>query len=70
MKYNRIRKTKLIVSELGLGTAQIGGPSIIKGLPLGAKPISDKDAYEILSLSYNAGINFYDSSDKYGDGLA
>ena len=70
MKYNRIGKTKLIVSELGLGTAQIGGPSIIKGLPLGAKPISDKDAYEILSLAYNAGINFYDSSDKYGDGLA
>ncbi len=70
MKYNRLGKTKLTVSELGLGTAQIGGPSIIKGMPLGAKPISDKDAYEILSLAHEAGINFYDSSDKYGDGLA
>ncbi len=70
MKYNRLGKTNLIVSELGLGTAQIGGPSLIKGKPFGAKPISDKDAYEILSLAKGAGINFFDSSDMYGDGLA
>lgn len=70
MKYNRSGKTSLIVSELGLGTAQIGGPSLINGKPFGAKPVSDKDAYEILSLAKEAGINFFDTSDMYGDGLA
>lgn len=70
MKYNRLGKTTLLVSELGLGTAQIGGPSLIKGKPFGAKPVSDEDAYEILSLAKDAGINFFDSADLYGDGLA
>ncbi len=70
MKYNRLGKTNLMVSEIGFGTAQIGGPSLIKGEPFGAKPISDKDAYEILSLAKDAGINFFDTSDRYGDGLA
>jgi|ETNmetMinimDraft_23_1059889.scaffolds.fasta_scaffold11883_3 aryl-alcohol dehydrogenase-like predicted oxidoreductase len=70
MKYNRLGKTNLMVSEVGFGTAQIGGPSLIKDKPFGAKPISDKDAYEILTLAKEAGINFFDSSDMYGDGLA
>ena len=63
MKYNRLGKTNLMVSEVGFGTAQIGGPSLIKGKPFGSKPISDKEAYEILSLAKEAGINFFDSSD-------
>jgi len=70
MKYNRLGKTNLMVSEVGFGTAQIGGTSLIKGKPFGSKPISDKEAYEILSLAKEAGINFFDSSDMYGDGLA
>lgn len=70
MKYKKFGSTGLLVSELGLGTAQIGGPSIINGKPLGAKSISDDEAYKILSLAADSGINFYDSSDKYGDGLA
>ena len=70
MKYNRLGKTNLMVSEVGFGTAQIGGPALIKGKPFGSKPISDKEAYEILSLAKEAGINFFDSSDMYGDGLA
>lgn len=70
MKHNSLGNTKYQVSELGLGTAQIGGPSIIKGKPFGAKPISDKEAYNILTLARDAGINFYESADRYGDGLA
>ena len=70
MKYNRLGKTNLMVSGVGFGTAQIGGPSLIKGKPFGSKSISDKEAYEILSLAKEAGINFFDSSDMYGDGLA
>lgn len=70
MKYKRFGKTDKMVSELGLGTAQIGGPSIIKGKPFGAKPITDEEAFKILAKAYDRGINFYDSADLYGDGLA
>lgn len=70
MKYKKLGSTDLVVSEFGLGTAQIGGPSIINGKPVGAKPVSDTEAYSILSLARDSGVNFFDSSDKYGDGLA
>jgi aryl-alcohol dehydrogenase-like predicted oxidoreductase len=70
MKYNRLGRNNLSVSELGFGTAQIGGPSVIKGKPFGAKPVSDNEASKILTQAYDAGINVYDSSDMYGDGLA
>lgn len=70
MKYKKFGKTGMFVSELGLGTAQIGGPSIMRGKPRGAKPITDEEAFKILAKAYDAGINFYDSSDMYGDGLA
>lgn len=70
VNYNILGKTGLKVSEIGLGTAQIGGPSIISGKPFGAKAISDDDAFEILRIATEGGVNFFDSSDKYGDGLA
>lgn len=70
LKYKKLGSTELAISEIGLGTAQIGGPSIINGKPVGAKPISDKEANSILSYARDAGVNFFDSSDKYGDGLA
>lgn len=70
MRYNILGKTGIKVSEIGLGTAQIGGPSMINGNPFGAKAISDEDAFEILRIATEGGVNFFDSSDKYGDGLA
>lgn len=63
-------KTDLMVSELGFGGAQIGGPSLINGKPYGSKPISGGEASAILSMAKDAGITFYDSSDMYGDGLS
>lgn len=70
MKYRRLGKTGLSVSELGLGTAQIGGVSLIGGRYVGASKIDEHEALDILEHAYDAGINFYDSSDKYGDGQA
>ena len=70
MKYHPFGNTELVVSEFGLGTAQIGGPSMIKGRLFGAKPITDKEANFILTLAYESGVTFYDSSDLYGDGHA
>ena len=70
MNYRLLGRTGLKVSELGLGTAQLGGTSMIAGRPLGAKSMPQKDALEILDCAFNNGINFFDTSDKYGDGLA
>ena len=68
MKYRKLCKTDLSVSEIGLGTAQIGGPSFIGGRFIGSPKIEKSEAFRILNKAYDAGINFYDTSDKYGDG--
>lgn len=70
MQYRKLGKTGLIISEIGLGTAQIGGVSLIGGKYIGAPRIKRQEALAILERAYNAGINFFDSSDKYGDGKA
>jgi len=70
MRYRKLGKTGLMVSEIGLGTAQIGGVSLIGGKYTGAPRIERQEALAILERAYDAGINFFDSSDKYGDGEA
>lgn len=70
MNYRALGKTGLKVSEIGLGTAQLGGPSLIGGRYIGSPRIERKEALRILAKAYDSGINFYDTSDKYGDGEA
>jgi aryl-alcohol dehydrogenase-like predicted oxidoreductase len=70
MMYRKLGRSGLSVSEIGLGTAQIGGPSLIGGRYVGAPKIERIDASRILETAFNVGINFFDSSDKYGDGEA
>lgn len=55
------------VSKLGFGTSQIGGPSLINGKLKGAKPIPQSEAVGILKYAFDNGINFFDTSDKYGN---
>ncbi|MDD2296666.1 MAG: aldo/keto reductase [Sphaerochaetaceae bacterium] len=52
-------KNKTMVSEVGLGTWQIGGSW---------GTIDDKTAMEILHTASEAGITFFDTADVYGDG--
>ena len=68
MKYRKLGKTELSVSEIGLGTAQIGGPSLINRRYIGSPKIEKEEALKILNGGFNSGINFYDTADKYGDG--
>ena len=69
MQYRELGKTGLMVSEIGLGTAQIGGVSFIGGRCVGAPRVERQEALAILERAYDAGINFFDSSDKYGEGI-
>jgi aryl-alcohol dehydrogenase-like predicted oxidoreductase len=50
---------KKMVSEVGLGTWQIGGSW---------GTVEDKTAMEILRTATQAGITFFDTADVYGDG--
>jgi aryl-alcohol dehydrogenase-like predicted oxidoreductase len=47
------------VSEIGLGTWQLGGDW---------GPVSDEDAHDAIETALDAGITFLDTADVYGDG--
>ncbi len=60
MKMNRLGDTSLTVSEIGFGTWGLGGSSY--------GPIDEKSSLALLRTALEKGINFYDTSDLYGEG--
>ncbi len=59
MKYRILGKTGFKISEISLGTWQVGGKW--------GDPFSHKNADEILNTAIDNGINFIDTADVYGD---
>jgi aryl-alcohol dehydrogenase-like predicted oxidoreductase len=59
MKQRKFSNTGKLVSEVGLGTWQIGGSW---------GDVSDQDAMKILHAAADNGVTFYDTADVYGDG--
>ena len=59
MKYRKFSDLGWNVSEVGLGCWQIGW---------NWGDVSERDARELLKKSLDKGINFFDTSDTYGDG--
>ena len=61
MKKNLIGKTNLFISELGIGTAPIGGwPTILE----------EEKALETLESAWKNGIRYFDTAPLYGYGMA
>jgi aryl-alcohol dehydrogenase-like predicted oxidoreductase len=60
MNYRKLGKTGFSISEISLGTWQVGGRW--------GEPFSHDNADKILNAAVDAGINFIDTADVYGDG--
>ncbi|MGV3585610.1 MAG: aldo/keto reductase [Adhaeribacter sp.] len=60
MKYRKLGETGIEVSEISLGTWQVGGKW--------GETFSHENADNILNAAVDAGINFIDTADVYGDG--
>jgi aryl-alcohol dehydrogenase-like predicted oxidoreductase len=59
MKYRILGKTDLEISEIGFGCQSIGGGLYYK---------NDSESLRILNEAYDAGVNFFDTSDHYSLG--
>ncbi len=59
MKYRKFSDLGWSVSEVGLGCWQIGGSW---------GKVTEKDARGVLKKAIDMGVNFFDTSDMYGDG--
>ncbi len=68
MKYRTLGNTGLRVSEIGLGTWQIGGAFTFGGKQIGWSGMDDTTSREILKTAFDNGINFFDTADVYGRG--
>ncbi|MGY5340086.1 aldo/keto reductase [Levilactobacillus spicheri] len=62
MEYRQFGNTGYKISEVSLGTWQLGGK-------WGA-PFSEKDALDTLAEAYDHGVNFFDTADGYQGGLS
>lgn len=60
MKFRTFGKTGFSISEVSLGTWQLGGKW--------GMPFNIKDARDTLSEAYDHGVNFFDTADGYQDG--
>ena len=59
MKYRVLGRTGITVSEIGFGCQSIGGGLFYK---------NDSESIKVLNEAYNAGVNFFDTSDHYSLG--
>lgn len=62
MQYRKLGKTGFNVSEVSLGTWQVGGRW--------GDPFNEQNAERIISQAIEAGVNFIDTADVYSDGLS
>jgi aryl-alcohol dehydrogenase-like predicted oxidoreductase len=62
MEYRNLGKTGWLVSEISLGTWQVGGGW--------GKPFDNAHANQIIRSAIDQGINFIDTADVYEDGLS
>jgi len=60
MKYRRLGRTELMVSEVGFGAWAIGGH--------GWGPTDDSESLAALRRAFELGVNFIDTADVYGAG--
>jgi len=62
MEYRKLGKTGFKISEISLGTWQVGGKW--------GEPFNNDNADQIINTAIDAGINFIDTADVYSNGLS
>jgi aryl-alcohol dehydrogenase-like predicted oxidoreductase len=68
MRYRRLGRTGLRVSEISFGAWAIGGPFCFGSQPIGWGAVNDEDSIASLRTAFEHGVNFVDTADIYGLG--
>lgn len=72
MRYNKIGRTDIEVSEIGFGCWTMGGPnwSLTNGQSIGWADVDEQDVLAGIKAGLDAGVNHFDNADIYGNGRA
>ncbi len=70
MKYRKLGKTDVSVSEISLGCWTMGGLNWVNGVPNGWANVDEKEIKEAVDYAIDHGVNHFDNADVYGNGRA
>lgn len=70
MKYRKLGKSDLKVSEISLGCWTMGGLNWVNGVPNGWANVDEDEITAAIKLGIDAGVNHFDNADVYGNGRA
>lgn len=68
MRYKKLGRTGLLVSEICLGTMTFGQSAGAIWNAIGG--LSELEAIDLVKTAFDAGVNFFDTADAYSDGLS
>ncbi|GBD88435.1 general stress protein 69 [bacterium BMS3Abin03] len=70
MKYRKLGKSDIEVSEISLGCWTMGGLNWVNGMPNGWANVDEKEVAEAINYAIDQGVNHFDNADVYGNGRA
>ncbi len=70
MKYRKLGKTDVEVSEISLGCWTMGGLNWVNGVPNGWANVNEAEVKEAVNYAIDKGVNHFDNADVYGNGRA
>jgi myo-inositol catabolism protein IolS len=70
MKYRKLGKSNIEVSEISLGCWTMGGLNWVNGDPNGWANVDEKEVAEAINYAIDNGVNHFDNADVYGNGRA
>jgi len=70
MKYRKLGKSDIEVSEISLGCWTMGGLNWVDGQQNGWANVDEKEVAEAINYGIEQGVNHFDNADVYGNGRA
>ena len=70
MKYRKLGKTDVSISEISLGCWTMGGLNWVNGVPNGWANVDENEIKTAIDYAIDQGVNHFDNADVYGNGRA
>ena len=70
MKYRKIGKSNIEISEISLGCWTMGGLNWVNGEPNGWANVDETEVAHAINYAIDHGVNHFDNADVYGNGRA
>ena len=70
MKYRKLGKSDIEVSEISLGCWTMGGLNWVNGVPNGWADVDEIEIAEAINYAIDHGVSHFDNADVYGNGRA